>query len=98
MNQSELITQIYKKNPELTRQQLANSVRLLHKSIIATLVKQGHVEFRGFGSFFLSRRSGRAVCNPRTNLHFHVPPRQVPRFKAGKRLKKSVNTGSSDRS
>ena len=78
-------------HPELTHAQVAGSVERINAAIINALAKGGRAELRGFGSFFLSERPSRQLRNPLNGEKVYVPQRAVPRFKAGKILKRSIN-------
>ncbi|HWX23690.1 MAG TPA: HU family DNA-binding protein, partial [Vicinamibacteria bacterium] len=45
----------------------------------------------GFGTFMVARRRARNVRNPMTGAPIKIAARRVPRFAAGKDLKKSVS-------
>ena len=49
------------------------------------------VEFRGFGSFFLRKRSSRVARDPRTGEELNIPEKYVPFFRSGKEVKKVIN-------
>ncbi len=49
------------------------------------------VTFVGFGTFSTSHRKARMGRNPRTGAAIHIPASNIPKFKAGKALKSSVN-------
>lgn len=50
------------------------------------------VEIRGFGRFFLSHHPAKIGRNPKTGEIVNIPPRCMPRFRAGKVLRERVNT------
>jgi integration host factor subunit beta len=58
-------------------------------------LKEGdRIEIRGFGSFHLRERRSRLGRNPKTAEKVNVPTKKVPFFKAGKELKKLVDSPS----
>ena len=60
-------------------------------SIVRTLRSGGKVEIRGFGTFATRQRELRVARNPKTGSPVEVPAKNVPFFKPGKELQKSVN-------
>jgi len=59
---------------------------------IAGALKRGQkVTFVGFGTFSTSHRKARMGRNPRTGTAIQIPASNIPKFKAGKALKDSVN-------
>ena len=53
------------------------------------------IELRGFGSFKLRQRGARIARNPkRSGVKVHVPPKLVPYFKPGKKLKELINAAA----
>lgn len=61
------------------------------KSIRDSLKKGKKVTLVGFGTFSVGRRAARNGRNPRTGRVIRIPASKVPRFKAGKDLKKAVS-------
>lgn len=59
--------------------------------MVTTLVNDGRIEVRGFGSFCVHERAPRMARNPRTGEMVAVPAKAVPFFKVGKALKEVVN-------
>jgi len=59
---------------------------------IKTSLKKGDiVTLVGFGSFYIGKRAARQGRNPRTNEAIKIQAARVPKFRAGKALKDSVN-------
>lgn len=54
------------------------------------LSKKENVNVTGFGTFLVSRRAARSGRNPRTGASLNIPAMNVPRFRAGKALRKAV--------
>ena len=60
--------------------------------MIAELRAGQKIELRGFGSFKLRQRGARVARNPKkSGVKVHVPPKLVPYFKPGKKLKELIN-------
>ena len=60
------------------------------ESICQTLINNGHVEIRGFGSFKIKFAKARIARNPRSGETVHVPAKLVPYFKVSRELKNLV--------
>jgi nucleoid DNA-binding protein len=59
---------------------------------IAGALRSGQkVTFVGFGTFSTSHRKARMGRNPRTGATIQIAASNIPKFKAGKALKDSVN-------
>lgn len=58
--------------------------------VTKSLAKGKSVAFTGFGTFSVVKRKARIGRNPQTGATIKIPARIVPKFKAGKRLKKAV--------
>jgi len=55
------------------------------------LIRGGHVELRGFGTFHVVTRAQRSGINPATGQRKLFPARKTPVFRPAKRLKEKVN-------
>jgi len=64
------------------------------QAIMEALHEGNKVELRGFGSFRLRHRQGRAVRNPRTGATIQTPAKTVPAFTPGKAFKETVQNGT----
>lgn len=60
------------------------------EGITMTLEEGGKVSLVGFGSFSVAHRAARQGINPKTKAPLKIPARDVPVFKAGKKLKDAV--------
>jgi DNA-binding protein HU-beta len=49
------------------------------------------VSLVGFGTFSVGERAARTGQNPQTGAKINIPAAKVPKFKAGKALKDSIN-------
>ena len=77
---------------ELTKKQAEAVVESVFQGIIASLRAGQKIELRGFGSFRLRQRGARVARNPKkSGVKVHVPPKLVPYFKPGKKLKELIN-------
>ena len=77
---------------ELTKKQAELIVESVFDGIIASLRAGQKIELRGFGSFKLRQRGARLARNPKkSGVKVMVPPKRVPYFKPGKKLKELIN-------
>jgi integration host factor subunit beta len=77
---------------DLTKKQAEVIVESVFDGIIASLRAGQKVELRGFGSFRLRQRGARIARNPKkSGVKVMVPPKRVPYFKPGKKLKELIN-------
>ena len=59
---------------------------------VAEALKAGEkVSLVGFGTFSVGERAARQGQNPQTGAKIKIPAAKVPKFKAGKALKDSIN-------
>ncbi len=80
------------KATELTKKQAEVIVESVFDGIVASLRSGEKIELRGFGSFRLRQRGARIARNPkRSGVKVMVPPKRVPYFKPGKKLKELIN-------
>ena len=92
MTKSELIARISEINPHLYQSDAEKIVSTIFDEISASLAKGHRVELRGFGVFSVRIRKARAGRNPRTGEKVSVEAKNVPFFKAGKKLKDRLNS------
>lgn len=91
MTKSELIARIAELNPHLYQSDAEKIVSTVFDEIGAALANGNRVELRGFGVFSVRSRNARAGRNPRTGEQVSVEAKNVPFFKAGKKLKDMLN-------
>ena len=92
MTKSEFIIKLAEKNKILTENETEIGVNLLLQTIMKTLATNDRVEIRGFGSFGTLKRNSRNGRNPKSGEPVFVPSKKVPYFRAGKELKKRVDS------
>ena len=90
MTKAELVAKMAK-GSGMTQRAAEIALESALKSIRDSLKKGKKVTLVGFGTFSVGRRAARNGRNPRTGRVIRIPPSKVPRFKAGKDLKKAVN-------
>src|SRR5512140_3683500 len=81
----------------LTRKQAEAVVEAVFDGIIVSLQEGQKIELRGFGSFKIRQRGARLARNPKkSGVKVMVPPKRVPYFKPGKKLKELINQATHD--
>jgi DNA-binding protein HU-beta len=91
MNKSELVNSLSEETT-FSKKDVGRVLDALTRIIERTLKKGEKVSLTGFGSFWLSRRPARMGINPSTKARISLPEVNVPRFKAGKNLRKVVRS------
>ena len=94
MTRSELIRRIAERNPELAYNDAVKLVVTFFEEISDALSRGDRVELRGFGAFWTKERLSRIGRNPATGAPVSVDAKQLPAFKAGKRLRERLNRDS----
>lgn len=94
MNRSELIENIASVYPQLSKQDVELSVRLLQQAIMKGLEQGRRVEVRGFGRFDRLYRPARRARNPKTGDSVFLKERWVPHFKPGKELRERIDAST----
>lgn len=91
MNKSDLV-KLISENNDIPLRKAELIVESFFDFIIKSLKEGKRVELRGFGSF--STKSYRSYMgrNPNTGEKILVAPKKLPIFKAGRELKKLLNT------
>jgi integration host factor subunit beta len=80
------------KATDLTKKQAEVIVERVFEGITESLRAGQKIELRGFGSFRLRQRGARVARNPKkSGVKVLVPPKRVPYFKPGKKLKELIN-------
>jgi len=89
MTKAELIAAVAKdcKCSKAVAEKTLNSVT---NNITRALKKNGRIALTGFGTFSVSKRRARKGRNPQTGAEINIKACSVPKFKAGKELRKSV--------
>lgn len=75
----------------LTKADAGRAVDAVLEGIEAGLKKEGKVTLVGFGTFATKTRAARNGINPLTKQPLSIPAKTVVSFKAGSKLKDSVN-------
>ena len=59
-------------------------------NVTKALKKNDRISLTGFGTFSVSKRRARKGRNPQTGAEINIRACSVPKFKAGKELRKAV--------
>ncbi|MBL8837728.1 MAG: HU family DNA-binding protein [Alphaproteobacteria bacterium] len=90
VNKNDLIAQVAAK-AEMSKSDVTNVIDSTLEIIGKSLKKGTDVRLVGFGTFYLTSRKASQGRNPRTGEAITIAASKVPKFKAGKALKDSVN-------
>jgi len=89
MTKEELVAQAAK-DAGITKTQAVSVLKSILSSIERALAKGDRVSLVGFGTFSVAKRAARNGRNPATGQPIRIPAANVPKFKAGKKLKNAV--------
>lgn len=90
VNKQELIDTIAK-SADISKAAAGRALDSAVSAIKASLKKGQMVTLVGFGTFYVGKRAARSGRNPRTGAAIKIRAAKVPKFRAGKALKDSVN-------
>ena len=90
MNKDDLISKVAS-TVGLSKTEAAKSVNAVFSNISGSLKSGNEVRLVGFGTFLVSNRAATTGRNPRTGESIQIPAKKVPKFRAGKVLKHTVN-------
>ena len=91
MNKSDLIKKLSNKLTSHIEEDIENSVNLILDKLTQSLINNGRIEVRNFGTFSIRRRARRLSRNPKTGTSVVVQSKYHPYFRASKYLKESLN-------
>ena len=89
MTKEELIAKA-SEDAGITKAASAKALASILSSIEGALAKGDKVSLVGFGTFSVSHRAARTGRNPATGAAIKISAANVPKFKAGKKLKEAV--------
>ncbi len=75
----------------LTKADSSRALEAFQDVVAESLQKGEKITLTGFGSFSISKRAAREGRNPRTGLPVKIAARNSVSFKAGSKLKETVN-------
>ncbi len=89
MNKNDLVTAVASA-AGLSKTDAAKAVDGVFQAITSELTSGGEVRLVGFGTFAVAARAASEGRNPRTGDKIAIPASKLPKFKAGKGLKDSI--------
>lgn len=90
MTKAELIEAMAAKSG-LTKADSSRALEAFMSTVAETLKKGGKITLTGFGTFGTSKRAARNGRNPRTGEVVKIAARNSVSFKAGSKLKETIN-------
>jgi DNA-binding protein HU-beta len=90
VNKTELIEHI-SKHADISKAASARALEAVVNGIKSSLKKGTPVSLVGFGTFAVTKRKARTGRNPRTGDAIKIKAANVPKFRAGKALKDTLN-------
>lgn len=94
MNKTELVAAIAEKT-ELSKKDAEKALNAFIGITTDALKNKDSIQLVGFGTFTTAERAAREGRNPATGETIKIKKAVVPKFKAGKALKDTVNAGKS---
>ncbi len=89
MNKNQLVSSI-SKSAKLTKKQAGSALSATLDAITDAMRKGQKVALIGFGTFSSAIRKARKGINPKTKQVIKIAAKRVPKFKAGKQLRKLI--------
>ena len=89
MTKEELVAKAAQ-DADVSKSEAAKVLKTILDGIEGALAKGDKVSLVGFGTFSVSRRAARTGRNPATGKPIQIAAANVPKFKAGKKLKDAV--------
>ena len=90
MNKNDLVSKV-SEDTGLSKSDSAKAVDSVIDTITSELKSGGDVRLVGFGTFLVTKRKATTGRNPQTGAEIKIPAANVPKFRAGKALKESLN-------
>ena len=90
MNKDDLIAKVAN-SVGVSKTDAAKSVDAVFSNITSSLKGGNEGRLVGFGTFIVANRAATTGRNPRTGESIQIPAKKVPKFRAGKALKDTVN-------
>lgn len=78
---------------DMSKTAVATVIEAVLETIEGALKKGEEVRLVGFGNFYVSKRAAATGRNPRTGEEIDIKASRLPKFRAGKQLKETVNGG-----
>ena len=90
MNKNDLVSKV-SDDTGLSKSDSAKAVDSVIETITSELKGGGDVRLVGCGTFLVTKRKATTGRNPQTGAASKIPAANVPKFRAGKSLKESLN-------
>ncbi|MGK2904884.1 MAG: HU family DNA-binding protein [Desulfuromonadales bacterium] len=90
MTKADLVNSIAEK-AGLSKADAEKALKAFTDAVTDALRSGEKVSLVGFGTFSVGERAARQGQNPQTGAKINIPAAKVPKFKAGKALKDSIN-------
>jgi len=90
VNKNDLVNKV-SDGTGLTKSDSAKAVDSILDTITSELKSGGDVRLVGFGTFLVTKRKATTGRNPQTGAAIQIPAANVPKFRAGKALKETLN-------
>ncbi|MBW2475267.1 MAG: HU family DNA-binding protein [Deltaproteobacteria bacterium] len=90
MTKADLVNSIAEK-AGLSKADAEKALKAFTDAVTDALKAGEKVSLVGFGTFSVGQRAARTGQNPQTGAKINIPAAKVPKFKAGKALKDSIN-------
>ncbi len=90
MTKADLVNSIAEK-AGLSKADAEKALKAFTDAVTDALKAGEKVSLVGFGTFSVGERAARTGQNPQTGAKINIPAAKVPKFKAGKALKDSIN-------
>ena len=87
---ADLIDAVYRRHGALTKNEAAEVVDAIFKTMKATLQDGRSVRIRNFGAFEVTHRDGRTGVNPASGEKMFIPPHVGLTFRPSRTLKTAV--------
>lgn len=92
MNKTELINSLSEETT-FSKKDISRVLDALTRIVVRALKKGDKLQWSGFGTFTVARRSARKGINPATKQTIYLAETKVPKFKAGKNFKELIKAG-----
>ncbi len=93
LTKADLVQQVYKKHPSLTKAQATDSVEAFLAISKASLISGEDLLLSGFGKFNVKDKKARRGRNPQTGDELTLAARRVVTFKPSGILRAKINQG-----
>ncbi len=90
MTKADLVNSIAEK-AGLSKTDAEKALKAFTDAVVDALKAGEKVSLVGFGTFSVGERAARQGQNPQTGAKINIAAAKVPKFKAGKALKDSIN-------